>query len=69
LPVTRNRSQPAIDTRRKPDGYKTEEIEGVGPAYAQKLAAANIETTADLLKQCCAAKGRKATAQTTGVSE
>lgn len=50
-------------------GYKIEEIEGIGPAYAQKLAAANIETTADLLKQCCDAKGRKATAETTGVSE
>jgi hypothetical protein len=46
LPVTRNRSQPAIDTRRKPAGYKTEEIEGVGPAYAQKLAAKMAEVNA-----------------------
>jgi predicted flap endonuclease-1-like 5' DNA nuclease len=50
-------------------GYKIEEIEGIGPAYAEKLAAANIKTTGDLLKLCCDAKGRKTTAETTGVSE
>ena len=50
-------------------GYKIEEIEGVGPAYATKLATADIGTTDDLLKLCCDAKGRKATAETTGVSE
>lgn len=50
-------------------GYKIEEIEGIGPAYAEKLAAADINTTDELLKLCCDAKGRKATAETTGVSE
>ena len=50
-------------------GYKIEEIEGIGPAYAEKLAAADIGTTDALLKLCCDAKGRKATAETTGVSE
>jgi len=50
-------------------GYKIEEIEGIGPAYAKKLAAANITTTDGLLKLCCDAKGRKTTAETTGVSE
>jgi predicted flap endonuclease-1-like 5' DNA nuclease len=50
-------------------GYKIEEIEGIGPAYAEKLAAAKISKTADLLKLCCDAKGRKSTAETTGVSE
>lgn len=49
--------------------YKIEEIEGIGPAYAEKLAAADIKTTDDLLKLCCDAKGRKSTAGTTGVSE
>jgi predicted flap endonuclease-1-like 5' DNA nuclease len=47
--------------------YKIEEIEGIGPAYAEKLAAANIGTTDDLLKLCCDSKGRKTTAETTGV--
>ena len=50
-------------------GYKIEEIEGIGPTYGEKLAAANINTTEDLLKLCCDAKGRKATAGSTGLSE
>lgn len=50
-------------------GYKIEEIEGIGAANAKKLAAADISTTAGLLKLCCDAKGRKATAEKTGVSE
>ena len=49
--------------------YKIEEIEGIGPAYAEKLTAADIKTTDDLLKLCCDASGRKSTAGTTGVSE
>jgi predicted flap endonuclease-1-like 5' DNA nuclease len=50
-------------------GYKITEIEGIGPASAEKLAAADIRTTASLLKLCCEAKGRKRVAETTGVSE
>ena len=49
--------------------YKIEEIEGIGPAYAEKLGAADIKTTGDLLKLCCDDKGRKSTAAATGVSE
>lgn len=49
--------------------YKIVEIEGIGPAYADKLSAAAIKTTNDLLKLCCDAKGRKTTAEKTGVSE
>ena len=48
---------------------KIEEIEGIGPAYAEKLSAASIATTDDLLKLCCDAKGRATTAEKTGVSE
>lgn len=50
-------------------GYKIEEIEGIGPANAKKLTAADISTTAGLLKLCCDAKGRKATAEKTGIGE
>lgn len=50
-------------------GYKIEEIEGIGPAYGEKLAVANISTTDDLLKLCCDAKGRKAAAEKTGLGE
>jgi len=49
--------------------YKIVEIEGIGPAYADKLSAAAIKTTNDLLKLCCDAKGRKITSEKTGVSE
>lgn len=48
-------------------GYKIQEIEGIGPAYGEKLAAAGINTTDDLLKLCCDADGRKATAEKTGL--
>jgi predicted flap endonuclease-1-like 5' DNA nuclease len=50
-------------------GYKIEEIEGIGSVYAEKLDTAGIGTTADLLKLCCDAKGRKDTAEKTGLSE
>ena len=49
--------------------YKIEEIEGIGPAYGEKLAAGGIGTTDDLLKLCADAKGRKSTAEKTGLSE
>ena len=50
-------------------GYKITEIEGIGPASAEKLAKADIKTTDGLLKLCCDAKGRKSVAASTGVSE
>ncbi len=49
--------------------YKIETIEGIGPAFATKLAGSNIKTTEDLLKLCCEAKGRKTISESTGVSE
>ena len=49
--------------------YKITEIEGIGPAKAEQLAKANISTTDDLLKLCCDASGRKATAGSTGIAE
>ncbi|MEM2087959.1 MAG: DUF4332 domain-containing protein [Thermoproteota archaeon] len=48
---------------------KIEKIEGIGPAYAQKLAEAGIKTTDDLLKAGATAEGRKQLAGKTGVSE
>lgn len=49
--------------------YKIEEIEGIGPKYAEKLSPAQIETTDDLLERCSSAEGRKEIAEKTGVSE
>ena len=48
--------------------YQIEEIEGIGPAYAEKLAKANITNTDHLLEQCGSRKGRDATEEATGVS-
>lgn len=48
---------------------KVEEIEGVGPAYAEKLAAAGIKSIEDLLEHCGARKGREKVAEATGISE
>ena len=49
--------------------YKIDEIEGIGPAYMEKLSAAKISTTDHLLEYCGGAKGRKEVAEKTGVSE
>ena len=50
-------------------GYKIEEIEGIGPAYKEKLSAAGIGTTDDLLRLCASPNGRKELAGKTGLSE
>lgn len=49
--------------------YKIEEIEGIGEAYAQKLMAAGVKTTEDLLEKAASKKGRAALAEETGISE
>ncbi len=49
--------------------YKIHEIEGIGPAYADKLATAAIKTTDDLLMKCGSPNGRRMVAQTTGINE
>ncbi len=49
--------------------YSIEDIEGIGPVYAEKLAAADIKTTAQFLNVCRSARGRAETAARTGISE
>lgn len=48
--------------------YKIEEIEGIGPAYAERLKAACIHTTEDLLEKCATKKGRDSISEVTGIS-
>jgi predicted flap endonuclease-1-like 5' DNA nuclease len=50
-------------------GYPIEEIEGIGPAYAAKLAAVGITSTAGFLKHCADRGGRKKIAEQTGISD
>lgn len=47
---------------------KIEEIEGVGPAYAEKLAQAGIGDCAGLLEQGATAAGRQKICESTGIS-
>lgn len=49
--------------------YKIIEIEGVGEVYAEKLVAAGIITTDDLLSRAATPKGRKELAEQSGISE
>lgn len=48
---------------------KITDIEGIGPAFAEKLAAAGIKTTEDLLKAGAAAKGREDIVAKTGLDK
>lgn len=48
--------------------YKIIEIEGIGQTYADKLEAAGIKTTDDLLEKCASPKGREKIAEETGIS-
>ena len=50
-------------------GYKIQQIEGIGPAFGEKLGAAGIANTDHLLKLCCDASGRKRVAESTGLNE
>ena len=44
------------------------DIEGIGPAYAEKLKAAGIDTTGELLERGASAKGREEIAAATGIA-
>jgi predicted flap endonuclease-1-like 5' DNA nuclease len=49
--------------------YKIDDIEGIGPSFAKKLASAKIATTEELLKLCGNPQGRKAVAASTAICE
>lgn len=48
--------------------YKVIDVEGIGSVYAEKLIAAGIETTEQLLEKCAKPAGRKALAEATEIS-
>lgn len=48
---------------------KVVEVEGIGPAYGEKLGAAGVATLDDLLNHGASAQGRKELAEKAGVSE
>lgn len=47
--------------------HRIEEIEGIGPAYAEKLKTAGIETVEKLLQEGASARGRKEIARNSGL--
>ncbi|MDE5800716.1 MAG: DUF4332 domain-containing protein [Paramuribaculum sp.] len=49
--------------------YKIIEIEGIGEVYADKLIAAGVKTTDQLLEKAASKKGRESLAEETGISE
>ncbi|MEL6364948.1 MAG: DUF4332 domain-containing protein [Pseudomonadota bacterium] len=49
--------------------YKITEVEGIGPAYAEKLEAEGVKTTDDYLAKAGSKAGRKALAEATGISD
>ncbi len=48
---------------------KVDAIEGIGPAFAEKLKAASIADTDTLLEKGCTRAGRKEIAEQTGIGE
>lgn len=48
---------------------KIADIEGIGPAYAEKLKAANLDTVEELLEAGASKKGREDIAAKSGISE
>ena len=48
---------------------KVSEIEGIGPAYAEKLATAGVTSVEDVLAKGAEKKGRQELAGATGISE
>lgn len=47
---------------------KIQDVEGIGPVYTEKLQAAGVRTTEDLLDQGASAAGRERLARTTGLT-
>ncbi len=50
-------------------GHNTDEVEGIGPSFREKLQTAGITTTDKLLEMCCNKQGRSSIAESTGISE
>lgn len=49
--------------------YKISDIEGIGPAYQEKLRNAKVRSVNTLLKKGCNRQGRKELSKTTGIDE
>lgn len=61
-------AEPAVEESPALDHHAMQFIEGIGPAYAEKLAAAGINSTESLLERGATPKGRAEIAEETGIS-
>ncbi len=59
--------KPAAEAESAPSSGGIEEIEGIGPAYAEKLRAASVASTEALLERGATAEGRAALVEETGI--
>lgn len=48
--------------------YKIEQIEGIGPHYAERLGSAGVHTAEDLLARCATPEGRRQLETATGLT-
>jgi predicted flap endonuclease-1-like 5' DNA nuclease len=55
--------------RLKGAGMKIQDVEGIGPSFADKLSAAGVATTDDLLNRGATSGGRDKLSESTGISE
>ncbi|CAN5809409.1 hypothetical protein BH23CHL8_BH23CHL8_32060 [soil metagenome] len=49
--------------------YRIDEIEGIGPAFREKLGKVGVENTRDLLEHAGSKRGRQKLAEATGIDE
>ncbi len=49
--------------------HKIIDVEGIGAVYAEKLKAAGVKTTEELLERCKTKTGRRKMAEATGIAE
>src|SRR5689334_11559398 len=62
--------RPALGApKRRESGMKMDEVEGIGPQYAEQLSLAGIQTADALLEQGAKPGGRAAIEKATGISE
>jgi predicted flap endonuclease-1-like 5' DNA nuclease len=70
MPVGRegDRVAPLLPDKKEADMANLEDIEGIGPAYAEKLATAGLKSTDDLLETGGTPAGRDGIAEKTGIA-
>jgi predicted flap endonuclease-1-like 5' DNA nuclease len=64
--IRRRRTKTIVKTKNR--GSRIQEVEGIGPIYAEKLNSIGVYTTSDLLESGATPLGRKTLSEKTGIS-